>query len=105
ATGCRDLAEHQATTASGDGPPLAHLVLVVDEFATLARQLPDVLTGLVDLAQRGRSLGVHVVLATQRPAGVVSDQIRANTDLRIALRVVDDADSVDVVGDRAATAL
>ena len=73
------------------------LVLVVDEFATLVEELPDFVGGLVGIAQRGRSLGVHLVLATQRPGGVVSADIRANTSLRIALRVTDPAESTDVV--------
>ncbi len=76
-------------------PP--RLVIIVDEFATLAADLPDFLTGLVDIAQRGRSLGLHLVLATQRPAGVVSPAIKANTAARICLRVTDVADSTDVV--------
>ena len=72
--------------------------MVIDEFATLAADLPDFLPSLVGVAQRGRSLGIHLVLATQRPAGVVSDEIRANTNLRIALRLQDRADAVDIVG-------
>ncbi len=78
--------------------PLARLVIVVDEFATLAEELPDFVLGLVGIAQRGRSLGVHLVLATQRPAGVVSPEIRANCSLRICLRTTDEADSRDVLG-------
>ena len=73
------------------------LVVVIDEFATLLRELPEFVDGLVDVAQRGRSLGIHLVLATQRPAGVITDAIRANTALRIALRVTDADDSRDVV--------
>jgi len=80
-------------------PQLARLVVVIDEFAVLARERPDDLAALVDLARRGRSLGMHLVLATQRPAGVVTDDIRANTALRIALRLHDHADAVDVVDD------
>ncbi|KLR60537.1 DNA segregation ATPase, FtsK/SpoIIIE family [Actinobacteria bacterium IMCC26207] len=80
---------------SAEVPPA--LIVVVDEFATLARELPEFVDGLVDLSQRGRSLGMHLVLATQRPAGVVTDAIRANTGLRIALRVADEEDSRDVV--------
>ncbi len=79
--------------------PLPRLAVVVDEFAALARELPDFLPSLVGIAQRGRSLGVHLLLATQRPAGVVSDDIRANTNLRLALRLNDVADARDVVGD------
>ncbi|NEA40978.1 cell division protein FtsK [Streptomyces sp. SID11385] len=78
-------------------PPLPRLLLVIDEFASLARELPDFVSGLVDLAQRGRSLGIHLLLATQRPAGVVSPEIRANTTLRIALRVTDPGESSDVI--------
>lgn len=80
------------------GEQLARLVIVVDEFATLAAELPEFLHSLVDVAQRGRSLGIHLVLATQRPAGVLDNKIRANTNLRICLRVQDPNDSVDVLG-------
>ena len=75
----------------------ANLVIVVDEFATLSKEVPEFVDGIVDLAQRGRSLGLHLVLATQRPAGVVSDSIRANTNIRIALRVSDEDESRDVI--------
>jgi S-DNA-T family DNA segregation ATPase FtsK/SpoIIIE len=84
---------------------LPRLVVVIDEFATLVVEQPRFLHSLVAVAQRGRSLGVHLVLATQRPAGSVTDDIRANTALRIALRLPDDADSVDVVGDVSAARL
>src|SRR5829696_8294583 len=80
------------------GLELPRLVVVVDEMAGLAADLPDFLHALVDVAQRGRSLGLHLVLATQRPAGVVSDDIRANTNLRIALRMQSPAESHDVLG-------
>ncbi len=77
--------------------PLPRLVLIIDEFASLRAELPDFVTGLVGIAQRGRSLGVHLILATQRPAGVVSADIRANTNLRIALRVTDASESADII--------
>jgi len=86
----------QAAAASAE--PLARLVVVIDEFAVLATEYPELMTSLVDLAARGRSLGMHLVLATQRPSGVVDQKIRANTNLRIALRVQDAHDSLDVVG-------
>ena len=73
------------------------LVIVIDEFRVLAEELPDFVHGLVRLAAVGRSLGVHLVLATQRPGGIVSADIRANVSLRIALRVRDRTDSVDVL--------
>ncbi|MGI5197339.1 FtsK/SpoIIIE domain-containing protein [Streptomyces sp. CA-288835] len=77
--------------------PMPRLVLVIDEFASLVAELPDFIAGLVDIARRGRSLGVHLMLATQRPAGVVSADIRANTNLRIALRVTNGEESRDVI--------
>jgi S-DNA-T family DNA segregation ATPase FtsK/SpoIIIE len=77
--------------------PMPRLVLIIDEFASLVAELPDFIAGLVDIARRGRSLGVHLMLATQRPAGVVSADIRANTNLRIALRVTNSEESRDVI--------
>ncbi|MEN9645921.1 MAG: hypothetical protein RL238_2590 [Actinomycetota bacterium] len=78
---------------------LPRLLVVIDEFAALVQEQPEFLHALVGVAQRGRSLGVHLLLATQRPNGVISDDIRANTELRLALRLLDGADAVDVVGD------
>ncbi|MGI9028442.1 MAG: FtsK/SpoIIIE domain-containing protein [Ilumatobacteraceae bacterium] len=98
AVGATDLAAYRSDPAR---PKLPRLVVVVDEFAALAAELPTFLSSLVGVAQRGRSLGVHLVLATQRPAGVVDDEIRANTNLRLALRLHDVADARDVVGDDA----
>jgi len=92
--GASDIAE----ATIGGLQRLPRLLVVVDEFAALAKELPDFMEALIDVAQRGRSLGVHLLLATQRPNGVISDSIRANTNLRIALRMQDAADSSDVVG-------
>jgi S-DNA-T family DNA segregation ATPase FtsK/SpoIIIE len=77
---------------------LPRLIVVIDEFAALVAEQPGFLHALVGVAQRGRSLGVHLLLATQRPSGVISDDIRANTNLRLALRLQDTADAHDVVG-------
>ncbi len=74
------------------------LVVAVDEFATLAGEHAEVLESLVRIAAQGRSLGIHLILATQRPQGAVSPAIRANTSLRVCLRVLDAADSRDVLG-------
>jgi S-DNA-T family DNA segregation ATPase FtsK/SpoIIIE len=79
-----------------ESPPA--LVLVIDEFAALVGEVPEFVDGVVDIAQRGRSLGIHLIMATQRPAGVIKDNLRANTNLRIALRMADESDSQDVVG-------
>ena len=85
--------------------PLPRLVVVIDEFAALASELPGFLESLVDIAQRGRSLGVHLLLGTQRPAGVVSPSIRSNTNIRIGLRMLDPHDSEDVIGTPAAAGI
>jgi S-DNA-T family DNA segregation ATPase FtsK/SpoIIIE len=108
------LAEHEAKDHPGyqalrrrdpSLPPLPRLVLIVDEFATLVREVPTFIPGIVSIAQRGRSLGLHLVLATQRPAGVISGDIRANTNLRIALRVLDPTESGDVIDTSDAAAI
>ena len=93
--GCKDIdAYHAAREPLG---PLPRLVLVVDEFRFLVAEVPDFLERLADITARGRSLGMHLVLATQRPAGVVSEDIRTNMALRVCFRVEDAADSTAVV--------
>lgn len=103
----RMLARHRAKDVSYLDPAEApaRLVLVVDEFATLAAEHPEVLDALVRVAAQGRSLGIHLILATQRPNGAVSPSIRANTNLRVCLRVLDPSDSRDVLGHDAAAHL
>lgn len=92
--GAKDLMELEEINP--DKAP-ANLLIVFDEFAFLKRTVPEFVAGVIDIAQRGRSLGVHLLLATQRPSGVVDENIRANTNLRIALRVADERDSEDVI--------
>lgn len=82
--------------ADPDAPP--YLVIVVDEFAALATEVPEFVDGVVDVAARGRSLGLHLILATQRPAGVIKESLRANTNLRVALRMADEDDATDILG-------
>ncbi len=79
-----------------EAPP--SLVIIVDEFATLVKEVPEFVAGVVDIAQRGRSLGIHLILATQRPSGSVNDNILANTNLRISLRMLDRSESTSVIG-------
>lgn len=92
----KDIEEYLERMVQGDDP-MPRLLIVIDEFAAMVTELPDFVTGIVDIARRGRSLGVHLILATQRPAGVVTNDIKANTNLRIALRVTDASDSADVI--------
>ncbi len=76
---------------------LPHLILVTDEFAELKKEEPEFLAELNSVATIGRSLGVHMLLATQRPAGVVTDQINANSRFRICMKVQDAADSREML--------
>ncbi|HEY1667917.1 MAG TPA: FtsK/SpoIIIE domain-containing protein [Trebonia sp.] len=98
AAGAKDIEAYQLLVDERQEQPLPRLAIVIDEFAAMSRELPGFITGLVNIAQRGRSLGIHLILATQRPSGVVSQDIRANTNLRVALRVTDPAESADVIG-------
>ncbi|HWH97258.1 MAG TPA: FtsK/SpoIIIE domain-containing protein [Pseudolysinimonas sp.] len=84
---------------------LARLVVIVDEFAALVTESPELHALFADLAARGRSLGIHLILCTQRPAGVVRDAVLANVAVRVALRVADRADSMGLIGDDAAARL
>ncbi|NYF99155.1 FtsK/SpoIIIE domain-containing protein [Janibacter cremeus] len=90
-SGAKDIDDHR-------GAPLPRLMIVIDEFRMLAEEQPEALAHLMKIAAVGRSLGVHLVLATQRPGGIVSADIKANVNLRIALRVRDRVDSEDVLG-------
>ncbi len=98
----KDLAE-MIERHPDEAPP--SLVIVVDEFATLVKEIPDFVAGMVDIAQRGRSLGIHLLLATQRPSGAVNDNIKANTNLRISLRMLDGGESTSVIGSPDAAAI
>jgi S-DNA-T family DNA segregation ATPase FtsK/SpoIIIE len=79
-------------------PPLPRLVLVFDEFARVLEVSHDFLTELVTVAAKGRSLGMHLVLATQSLQGKLSAELKNNVDLRICLRQNEDADSIEVLG-------
>ena len=83
----------------------ARLVVAIDEFRVLAQTHPDSMDVLLRLAAQGRSLGLHLIAATQRPSGAVSAQMRANMDIRLALRCVSAADSTDILGDARAASL
>jgi S-DNA-T family DNA segregation ATPase FtsK/SpoIIIE len=80
-------------------------VIIIDEFRAIIDDLPDGAAGLLRIASQGRSLGMHLILATQRVSGAVSPEIRANVTARLALRVVESTDSHDLVGTPAAALL
>lgn len=77
--------------------PLPHLIIIIDEFAQLKSQQPDFLIQLVNVAQVGRSLGIHLILATQKPSGVVDPQIWSNSRFKVCLKVADKQDSIDMI--------
>ncbi len=77
--------------------PVPHLFIIIDEFAELKREEPDFMKELVSVAQVGRSLGVHLILATQKPSGTVDDNIWSNSKFRLCLRVQDKQDSNDML--------
>ena len=77
--------------------PLPHLVIVIDEFAQLKTQHPEFMAKLIDVAQVGRSLGIHLILATQKPSGVVDPQIWSNSRFKVCLKVMDKQDSSDMI--------
>ncbi len=77
--------------------PVPHLFIIIDEFAELKREEPDFMRELISVAQVGRSLGVHLILATQKPSGTVDDNIWSNSKFRLCLRVQDKQDSNDML--------
>lgn len=77
--------------------PMAHLLIVSDEFAELKSQQPEFMDELISIARIGRSLGIHLILATQKPTGVVTDQIWSNSKFKICLKVQDKADSMEML--------
>ena len=93
-----DIYKYQKMYREGQvSEPVSHLFIICDEFAELKSQQPDFMDELNSTARIGRSLGVHLILATQKPNGVVDAQIWSNTRFRICLRVQDKADSNEVI--------
>ncbi len=77
--------------------PMPHLFLISDEFAELKSEQPDFMKELVSTARIGRSLGIHLILATQKPSGVVDDQIWSNSKFKLALKVQNASDSTEIL--------
>lgn len=76
---------------------MPHLLIIADEFAELKKEQPEFVRALVSAARVGRSLGINLILATQKPSGVVDDEIWSNTRFRICLRVADKQDSNEML--------
>lgn len=90
--------QYQKLFKNGDvSEPMPHLFLISDEFAELKSEQPEFMKELVSTARIGRSLGIHLILATQKPSGVVDDQIWSNSKFKLALKVADRADSMEML--------
>lgn len=96
--GTMDIYKYQKMYRDGQvQEPLPHLFIISDEFAELKSQQPEFMDQLISTARIGRSLGVHLILATQKPSGVVNEQIWANSRFKVCLKVQDKADSNDML--------
>ena len=97
-TGTIDIYKYQKLVREGSLTEyLAHLFIICDEFAELKQQQPDFMDELVSTARIGRSLGVHLILATQKPSGVVDDQIWSNSKFKICCKVQTADDSIEML--------
>ena len=96
--GTMDIYAYQKLYHKGQvSKPLPHLFIISDEFAELKKQQPEFMDQLIRAARIGRSLGVHLILATQKPSGVVDEQIWSNSKFRVCLRVQDRGDSLEML--------
>ena len=96
--GVNNINGYTALYKNGDtAEPIPHLFIIIDEFAELKREEPEFMKELISVAQVGRSLGVHLILSTQRPSGTVDENIWANSKFRLCLRVQDRQDSMDML--------
>lgn len=97
-SGTMDIYKYQELYRSGIvNKPVPHLMIISDEFAELKSQEPEFMDKLISTARIGRSLGVHLILATQKPSGVVNDQIWSNSKFKVCLKVQDRSDSMEVI--------
>ncbi|MFJ5954978.1 FtsK/SpoIIIE domain-containing protein [Paenarthrobacter sp. NPDC092416] len=104
ASGSADLASYRRSSTPSD-EVIPHLALVIDEFRMLVDEAPAALRELMRLAAIGRSLGIHLIMATQRPQGALTADIRANVTSSIALRVQTEMESMDIINSKAAAAI
>lgn len=82
---------------NSDAIPLSHIIIIIDEFAELKDEMPSFIDELVSVSRIGRSLGIHLILATQKPSSSVSNEIRSNARFRLCLRVQTREDSMEVI--------
>lgn len=97
-SGAKDIYKYHELLKRGEADyPLPHLMIVCDEFKVLKEEQPDFVKELVKIAVVGRSLGLHLILATQKPGGVVDDQITSNSRFRMCLKVATSTDSREML--------
>lgn len=97
-SGAHDIIDYTRMYKNGEvHTAVPHLFIIIDEFAELKREEPEFMKELISVAQIGRSLGVHLILATQKPSGTVDDNIRSNSKFKLCLRVQDRQDSKDMI--------
>ena len=95
----KDIDAYRAAWSKYCGLPyLGHMLIVVDEFAEMKKEQPDFMRELITIARVGRSLGIHLLLSTQTPGGIIDDQIRANVSFRICMKVKDEAEAREAIG-------
>ncbi|MCR4991124.1 MAG: AAA family ATPase [Lachnospiraceae bacterium] len=82
---------------NNDREPLPHLFLIIDEFAQMRKEEPEFMQEIISLSAVGRSLGIHLILATQKPSGVVDEKIWSNSRFKLCLKVQDKQDSMDML--------
>ncbi len=96
--GVNNISQYTKMFRNGEiSEPLPHLFIISDEFAELKKEQPEFMKELVSTARIGRSLGVHLILATQKPSGIVDDQIWSNSRFKLALKVQNESDSKEVI--------
>ena len=96
--GVNNINSYSRLYKNGDArEPIPHMLIIIDEFAELKREEPDFMQELISVAQVGRSLGVHLILATQKPSGTVDENIWSNSKFKLCLRVQDRQDSMDML--------
>lgn len=96
--GVNNINSYSTLYKNGDArEPIPHMLIIIDEFAELKREEPDFMRELISVAQVGRSLGVHLILATQKPSGTVDENIWSNSKFKLCLRVQDRQDSMDML--------
>lgn len=96
--GVNNINQYTRMYKEGEGlTPLPHLLIIIDEFAELKTSEPDFMQELISVSQVGRSLGIHLILACQKPSGTVNDNIRANSKFRLCLQVQEPEDSMGMI--------